>query len=191
MPVSIPADELDVMSPYRGGPVLEFGNKKNSTGEYREHYVANGCKSYTSIDWNGKNGALPIDCNEPFLLSPKNWSLITNFGFSEHVSDQPMFWYNVHENCPVSGIMCGVTPHPGHWDHHGILQPTEEFYKRLATVNGYDITKLYVNKDRKRWTVCYRFVKMRNSEFKMPVGWEDLIIPTPKPTATALRNSGL
>lgn len=192
MPVtSIPEDELDVLMPFRGGAILEFGNKKNATGTYRSWYMDNGATEYTSIDWNGKDGALPIDCNEGFFISPRNWAMVTNFGFSEHVSNQPMFWENVHNNCPPGGIMCGVTPAPGYWPHHGILQPTEHFYRKLAIANNYQVSKLYVNKKRKRHTVCYRLVKVSDQPFKMPEFWEDHIIPTPDPTQQALRNSGV
>jgi hypothetical protein len=191
MTTEIPRDELDVLSPYRGGPVLEFGNKKNSSGTYRDWYTAHGCKTYVCIDWNGEDGALDIDCTEPFKLSPSNWSVVTNFGFSEHVTDQPAFWENIHNNTPITGIMCGVTPAPGHWPHHGILQPSLQFYKRLAHLNGYDVTKLYVNNARKRHTTCYRFVKMQRSEFVMPPDWEDLILPTEAPNDQALGHSRL
>jgi hypothetical protein len=185
----LPPDEFDALSPYRGGSVLEFGNKKNSTGTYRSWYEERGCKNYVCVDWNGENGALDIDCTKPFLLSPLSWSMITNFGFSEHVTDQPAFWENIHNNCPVTGIMCGVTPAPGHWPHHGILQPTVDFYRALATVNSYDVTKLYLNTDRKRHTVCYRFMKRRHQPFRMPDNWEETIIPTPNPSQAALNHS--
>lgn len=187
----LPADELDMITPFRGGPVLEFGNKKNRTGTYRDWYMSNGASEYTCIDWNGQNNALAFDCNEPFYISPCNWALVTNFGFSEHVSNQPAFWENVHNNTPVGGILVGVTPAPGHWPHHGILQPTESFYRKLALTNGYEISKLYTNTERRRHTVCYRFIKMGHKKFCMPEFWEDLIIPTEAPTQQALRNSGL
>lgn len=187
---SIPADELQAMTPYRGGPVLEYGNKKNSTGTYRSWYEAHGCKSYTCIDWNGKDGALDIDCNEPFFLSPCIWSMVTNFGFSEHVSNQPMFWKNHHDNTPITGIMCGVSPKPGYWPNHGILQPTEQFYRDLARVNGYNEVAVWTNRQRKRHTVCYRFIKTYNREFVMPDNWENLtILPTPEPSIQARRSS--
>ncbi len=189
--VDIPADELGVIKPYRGGSILEFGNKGNRTGQYREWYEAEGCKNYVCIDWNGKDGALPMDCNEPFLISPRNFSMVTNFGFSEHVQNQPMFWENHHNHVGQTGLMVGVTPAPllGHWDHHGILQPTRGFYHALAVVNDYQVSALFINENRKRHTVCYRMVKVHDRPFVMPPHWEDMIIKTPDPSAQAHANS--
>ena len=187
----LPEDEERMLTPYRGGSVLEFGNKKNPSGTYQKWYEQRGCEHYVSIDWNGKDGALPMDCNAPFSISPRNFSVVTNFGFSEHVTNQASFWENHHRHAAVGGIFCGVTPAPGHWPNHGILQPSRDFYFALATLNGYWIVELFVNELRKRHTVCYRMIKPHDREFR----WSDdllaLIHHTEEPTQQALRNSGL
>lgn len=193
----IPADELDVMQPwFTPNYVLEFGNKKNATGRYREWYAEQGVEVYHCIDWNGEDGAIPLDVN--FAICPTDIDdpdhladLITNFGFSEHVTNQPQFWENVHNLCYPGGYMVGVTPCPGFWPSHGILQPQPTFYKMLAEANGYEIHKLHINEQRRRHTVCYRFQKLEDSSFIMPDGWEDHIIPTPQPSIQSLKSSGL
>ena len=187
----LPPDELHTLQPFLNSfTLIEFGNKKNRTGTYREFYRANGCTHYVSIDWNGRDGALALDCNEPLDL-PSQFDVVTNFGFSEHVSNQPAFWQNHHEVCTIGGIMCGVTPCPGYWPTHGILQPHIDFYWDLAEANGYAPEGIWINEDRGRPTVCYRMRKMREAEFVMPEGWETTIIPTARPSEQALRNSGL
>lgn len=187
----LPPDELHTLQPlFKDFTLLEFGNKKNRTGTYREFYLANGCTSYTSIDWNGKDGALALDCNEPLHL-PTTYDIVTNFGFSEHVSNQPAFWENNHEALKLGGIMCGVTPCPGDWPTHGILQPHIDFYWDLAAANDYWPEGIWINEARARRTVCYRMRKTSDRPFVMPEGWETTIIPTARPTDQALRNSGL
>lgn len=199
----IPADELSVLPCWLNQKtntrqpftILEFGNKKNTSGTYREWYTERGCKTYVSVDWNGKDGALPLDCN--FSLTPEDtgategYDIVTNFGFSEHVSNQPAFWKNNHDLCDVNGTMCGVTPAPGFWPHHGILQPSIGFYHELAAANHYGRWRCTVYDDRKRPTCIYSFTKVYDEPFVMPEGWEKLIIPTKDPTAQALKNSGL
>ena len=187
MTVSIPADELSVMGNLDGSRILEFGNKKNTTGEYRTYYIANGAQSYTSIDWNGQNGALPLDVNEPLDLIPCD--LVTNFGFSEHVTNQESFWRNNHDLCAPGGVMCGVTPAPGFWPRHGILQPTEDFYWALAIANDYLVGTIKTYTERKRPTVIYKFCKDQPTRFIWKDHWLKLITPTQNPSDSALRHS--
>ena len=195
----IPADELQTLTPFPPlSCVLEFGNKKNSTGTYRDWYLANHALTYESIDWNGKDGAHKLDCNYSIALSDitydvheDGFDVVTNFGFSEHVSNQRTFWENVHNLTKPGGLMVGVTPAPGHWPHHGILQPTQLFYETLAEANGYFVEKIFCNDMRRRHTICYRFRKTSDVSFQMPYRWEELIIPTEAPTEKALQNSGI
>lgn len=195
---TIPADEQEALGtlPSADFSVIEFGNKRNVSGTYRSYYEAHGCRVYRSIDWNGKDGAYPLDVNHALHCSdvdlPDPADIVTNFGFSEHVSNQPMFWTNHHRLCRPGGLLCGVTPHPRHWPRHGILQPSGAFYRSLAEVNGYEVEALWVNSNRQRWTICYRFRKPKSDfGFVMPEDWEETIIPTERPSEQALRNSGL
>jgi len=192
----LPPDELHTLEPLlKSFTLIEFGNKKNSTGTYRDFYRANGCTAYASIDWNGRDGAHKLDCNYSLHHTDVGFEapadIVTNFGFSEHVSDQPSFWRNNHTFVAVGGVMCGVTPCPGDWPTHGILQPHIDFYWDLAEENGYAPEGIWINEDRRRRTVCYRMQKLRDTHFSMPAGWESTIVPTARPSDQALRNSGL
>lgn len=216
----LPEDELATLPLYMtadsGKPdhidrlhILEFGNKKNATGTYKKYYESR-CAPivYVSIDWNGKDGALQIDVNFPVApgLHHDGWTkpfdIVTNFGFSEHVTDQKAFWKNHHDLCRPGGIMSGVTPAPEerHWPRHGILQPTLEFYRVLAEANGYTPLRLWQNTERKRYTNCYCYMKARepgapyphpDPNFVWDDDWLKLIRPTQNPTPQALKNSGL
>lgn len=190
----LPKDELHTLQPLLAQfTLIEFGNKKNPSGTYREFYKANGCTEYACIDWNGKDGAFPLDCNYSLCHTDVGFEspadIVTNFGFSEHVTDQPAYWQNHHAFCGVGGFMCGVTPNPGDWPSHGILQPHIDFYWALAEENGYGVEGIWINEDRNRPTVCYRLRKLRDAPFVMPPEWETLIIPTPAPTAQARKQS--
>lgn len=195
---SIPIDEKQTLVPLpETFDLLEFGNKKNPSGMYRAWYKANGCREYRSVDWNGEDGALPLDCNLPIHptdIDPhiNAYDIVTNFGFSEHVTDQESMWRNIHNLTKPGGIMAGVTPHPGDWPHHGILQPQVDFYWALAERNGYKVDMCWVNEDRRRRTVCYRFRRHEHRNhlpFAMPSGWQTLIHKTEQPSDAALRHS--
>jgi SAM-dependent methyltransferase len=114
------------------------------------------------------------------------FDIVTNFGFSEHVTDQEAFWRNHHDLCRPGGIMSGVTPAPefGHWPHHGILQPTVEFYRTLAEANGYTQLRLWQKQPAAEYP-------HPDPGFVWDDAWLDLITATQAPTAQALRNSGL
>jgi hypothetical protein len=149
----IPPNELFLLKSLaiKGRRVLEFGNKRNKTGCYRDWYLAEGAQSYTSIDWNGEDGALALDVRE--MLRPRldyaEYDLVTNFGFSEHVDGgQEAFFRNVHELCALGGYMVHMIPLEGHWQgHEGIrCTYTEWFLPYLAINNLYLPFNLGVDK---------------------------------------------
>ncbi len=139
----IPAHELPLIEAYatHGARVLEHGNKKNPSGIYRDWYESRGC-TYTSLDINGRNGAIKQDVRLPFDLG--QFDVVTNFGFSEHVSVQAPFWQNAYNATAVNGLMVGTLPKPHHWPHHGwsYWHPMEEFYREWADLNGMEILTL-------------------------------------------------
>lgn len=140
----IPAHELPLLEPYatQGARVLEHGNKKNPSGIYRDWYEARGC-AYTSLDINGRDGAIKQDVRQPFDFG--RFDVVTNFGFSEHVSVQAPFWRNAYNATAVGGVMVGTLPKPHHWPHHGwsYWHPMEEFYREWAELNGMEILALH------------------------------------------------
>lgn len=164
--VDIPQDELMAM-PYgvdngltlaTGSRVVELGNKKNGTGLYREFYEAQGL-SYVCLDWNGQDGAIKLDMGqripEELYDDVMGGDLVTNFGFTEHVfTDQVQCWYNVAElSGKVGCYLAMCMPFPGHWEHHGVYQPQPEWYMAWCANNGYRIHTLFVNDQRKRFTI--------------------------------------
>ena len=141
MPSSIiPAHEFPLVDPYvkSGVSVLEFGDKRNPSGIYRDWYLSRGA-SYVSVDINGRHGAHALDVRQPFDLG--TFDVVTNFGFSEHVSVQRPYWENAYNALAVGGVFVGTTPQPGHWLMHGwsYWHPMKEFFPAWAQANGMEI----------------------------------------------------
>ena len=144
----VPENEARLMLPLgiEGRHVLEFGDKRNPTGLYRDWYLERGAASYTSVDINGKNGALAFDVRDPLegklldAVGRTTFDLVTNFGFSEHVqTKQHAFFANCHRLCAVGGHMVHCIPRVGHWRQHPHMYfaYTHRFLDALAADNKY------------------------------------------------------
>lgn len=153
------------MEPLHGGTMLELGNKKNPDGLYKDWFVSLGFE-HTSVDWNGLDGALPLDLRQPLDLG--QFSMVTNIGTTEHVSEQEPVWRNLHEAVELHGVLVCVTPSPGDWWWHGEHYPTEDFYREFAHLNGYDIELLFVGNPEPRRNIYVRMVKESETAFQMP-----------------------
>lgn len=162
----IPEHELDVLLPLVGETMLEFGNKQTSGVSYKTWLTENYGIEHTSIDWNGKDGALPLDLREPLDLGL--FDMCTNFGTTEHISTQYQPWKSLHDHCATGGVIACATPIPGDWCWHGHFYPTEDFYLQFAERNGYEVEKLYVAQ--KAPTRCFyvRLAKVDDVPFVMP-----------------------
>ncbi len=117
-----------------GGRMLELGAKQ--FGRYKAWFQKMEF-DHTSVDLNGKGGALPLDLQEPLNLGA--FDVVTNFGTSEHVEEQYPCWQNIHEAVKVGGYLVSTTPLPGDWPHHGKWYPTLEFYAKFAALNAYEV----------------------------------------------------
>jgi len=139
----IPAHELPLLEPYihLGVRVLEFGDKRNPSGLYRDWYEARGA-TYQCVDINGRNGAFALDVRKRFNLGA--FDVVTNWGFSEHVSVQRPFWDNAYYALEVGGVFVGTTPKPEHWQHHAwsYWHPTREFFELWARLNAMEVLVL-------------------------------------------------
>lgn len=125
---------------------------------------------FKSIDWHGNNGVLKLDFREEM---PKELigraDILTNFGFTEHVTNQYMAWKNIHELLKVDGIciseLPGMVNFPGHLD---CPYYTEQFFNVLALENGYEILELRYQKHEipLKGQVCWCvFKKVMDVEF--------------------------
>jgi SAM-dependent methyltransferase len=162
----IPQPEQDILFPIVGKTMLELGNKKTNGVSYKSWLVSHYGIDHTSVDLNGLDGALVLDLRKP--LNFGLFDVVTNFGTSEHVSEQEPVWRNIHEACAVGGVMCGATPHPGDWHWHGDWYPTMDFYEQLAELNAYRVEILMVAQDKPVRNIYYRMIKQHDGDFVMP-----------------------
>jgi SAM-dependent methyltransferase len=98
---------------------------------------------HTSIDINGKDGALSIDLRAP-IARPEllgAFDLVTNFGTIEHVAGQYEAWRNVHRLAKEGGLMLHLLPAAGSWPGHCDYRYDADFVPALAKLCGYEILR--------------------------------------------------
>lgn len=156
-----------------GKPVkrmFELGNKINGDkGSYKDFFVKMGFE-HISVDWNGHDGALPLDLREPIYDRFEPFDIVTNIGTTEHVSNQFGVWKNIHYLCDLHGVIVSVTPYPdgNSWWWHGEWYPTEMFFERFAELNGYRIERMGRDLPPPNENLYVRLVKIDTCEFQMP-----------------------
>ena len=99
---------------------------------------------HTSIDINGKDGALPIDLSVPIGRQElvESFDMVTNFGTIEHVTRQYQGWLNVHSLAKVGGLFLHILPETGTWPGYCEYRYGEDFFPALAACCDYEILKL-------------------------------------------------
>lgn len=163
----LPAHEYGLLAPlpFPINTMLELGNKANEHGTYKAYFQALGIE-HTSVDINGQDGALPLDLRRPLGLG--QFDAVTNFGTSEHVSEQAPCWRNIVEACKVGGVIASTTPLPGDWLKHGRWYPYCDFYTHLAGLNGFRIDRLFIACEMPKRLVCARLTRVEVRSFEMP-----------------------
>lgn len=150
--------------------MFELGNKINGElGSYKNFFVKIGLE-HVSVDWNGKDGALPLDLRTPIWNEFPPFDMVTNIGTTEHVDDQVGVWANIHHLTDVNGIIVSATPYPGgkSWWWHGEWYPTESFFEQFADLNGYEIERMGKGKEVPNENLYVRLAKKEKRSFKMP-----------------------
>ena len=120
-----------------------FVSKGREIEFLKEYFIDEGA-SVKEIDYHGLNGVLKLDFREDVPQDLVNSAdLVTNFGFTEHVTNQYMAWKNVHNLLKVGGICISELPgeanFPGHID---CPYYTEEFFKELCEIMRYELIEL-------------------------------------------------
>ncbi len=120
--------------------MIELGTQildNNQTGKEYFSYLG---VNHISIDWNDRDGALPLDLSSEIKDIPQA-DVVTNFGTSEHILDQFMCWKNIHNFCKNGGIIFAFVPPVGTWPDHCDYYYTMDFFHWLAKINNYKILK--------------------------------------------------
>jgi hypothetical protein len=168
--------EWNLLSPLVGRSMLELGNKVKGDFVFKEFFEARGFR-HVSVDTNGLNGALPLDLRQPLKLG--TFDMVTNFGTSEHVSEdryegQIQCWRNIVEAMHAGSVLISVTPMPGTNRAHGAWYPYMEFFRSLAALNGLEVERLYDSKEQPdgkpgRDHILARLVRREVVPFVMPM----------------------
>lgn len=133
-----------------GLKMCELGNQimKNVVGvlpllSAKDHFTSLGIE-HTSIDLNGRDGALPLDLaaliNEPDLVG--HFDVLTNFGTSEHVKDQYECFRNIHRLVRPGGVVIHVVPPDPCGDVHGLYNYPQDFFTQLCNVCEYELINI-------------------------------------------------
>lgn len=111
--------------------------KKLSTKKAKTYFVKRGVE-HTSIDINGRDGALSIDLSKPIsgeMLG--SFDVLTNFGTSEHVSNQYECFKNIHNLVREGGIAVHLVPRKGSWKGHGLYSYAPQTFLQIGSYSGY------------------------------------------------------
>ena len=84
----------------------------------------------TSLDMNGENGSLIVDLSKE-LQPMQKFDLITNFGTSEHVSNQFQCWKNIHTLLEDNGIIINEIPEIDAWKNHCKYYVDKRFFESM------------------------------------------------------------
>jgi hypothetical protein len=131
------------LSILKGYSMLELGNQimnlENVQDISAKEYLSKLFQiEHTSIDINGKDGALNYDLCKPFDLG-KKFDIVTDFGTIEHTKKLYPVLKNVHNHCKVGGVMIHKNPKTGNFPEHGNHFFTVDFWKEYAKVTGCEV----------------------------------------------------
>lgn len=139
-------NELILKHAPKGGSVLELGNQIMNLENVqdisaKEYYTSLGF-AHTSIDQNGKDGAIAVDLSNP-IDSLGQFDIITDMGTTEHVSDLYECLCNVLKHCKEGTMIIHKNPKTGNFPGHGYHFFTLEFWAAYAQLCKLSIIEIY------------------------------------------------
>lgn len=103
------------------------------------------------------------------LVLPYKADIITDFGTLEHIEGKKglyMAWKNFHNVCKKGGLMVHCIPEEGSYKDHCFWWYTQDFMKKLAEANKYEIIELEsIGKDAEHMNVWVAMWKTEDNEF--------------------------
>lgn len=167
--------------------LLELGNQamRNDTkkaygfksGKSKVYFLGFRCNHH-AIDWNGLDGAVPLDMTKPIPIERfmDAFEIVTDFGCLEHIFGDKKYkyinqwqaWNNIHDMGKVGCIYIHTVPLWGSHRGHGKFKYTLRFFEDICKVNGYKpiISKIVKHNNRgSRDYVYSSYVKMIEKPF--------------------------
>lgn len=175
MNMLLEAVDLIGISSLKGLSICELGNlyvrdnmrpflKENGIPLYKtakKLFTHLGMKD-TSIDWNGKDGAIALDLAKPINnIGP--FDIILNGGTAEHVYDQYECWKNIHNLCKVGGLVVSIGPLSGNWLKHSPWRYSLEFFDCLSFINNYDLLERKVVTFKNQRGLDFHYISFRKN----------------------------
>jgi hypothetical protein len=140
-----------VIEKYNPKNVIEAGaqnlyNENITPAPYANVYYAKKGIEYFCIDLSKENNCIEWDLSQKQDVD-KKYQLVTNFGTWEHIGDNGKFGieasYNflhtMHKLLEIGFPIIHENPKTGHWEKHGFIFMTQEFYLEFVKVSGYEI----------------------------------------------------
>lgn len=126
---------------FKGLKMCELGNQRMRYGKHKtgKRYFEHLGVYHTSIDLNGKDGAVAYDLSKPILMWEGKFDMVTDFGTSEHVEGQRECFRNIHNFCRVGGVMVHAVPMKGTYAGHSPYHYDREIFDKLALDNNYEV----------------------------------------------------
>jgi hypothetical protein len=130
-----------------GDQVIDAGDAPERTG--KEFFTNRGFE-HTSVDLNGKHGAIVKDLTKPeqFVDWHGQWDVVTNSGTTEHVEPfeaQYECYRIIHDCLRVGGVAVHLIPDVderdgrGAWKNHCRYYYSEAFFNALAKACDYEV----------------------------------------------------
>jgi SAM-dependent methyltransferase len=142
----------------------------------RALYRRLGLRDYTSIDMFDARADWRLDLNQPCRL-PRRFSVVTNFGSSEHIFNIAQSFRTVHELLEPGGTALFVLPAFGDINH-GFWNVHPTVYFDVAEENGYTVEDLvYIDNFGVRCRLAEENANEPFSFRDLPVTVEDCMRP--------------
>ncbi len=143
-----------------GKNLLELGDQ-TMRNDVKVHYAMDSGYSkiyflklrcnHHSIDWNGFQGAIPLDLTEPIPIRryKRMFDVVTDFGCMEHIGRAPdrflgqwQAWKNIHDVCKKKGVFVHTISAKGSYPGHGFFHYSIEFFNKLCKANNYKVISI-------------------------------------------------
>lgn len=166
-------DDAIYESQIKSFKMVELGNQfikgvTLETGKIAKDYFVSKGFDHTSLDINGKNGAIKVNLNIEIkdVNLIKSFDVLTNFGTAEHVTKQYICWKNIHNLVKQGGLFVHLVPLTKNWKSHGYYKYTIEFFNKMAFSCNYKILKCFIrNGLPKNNMICCSMIKLEDNDF--------------------------
>jgi hypothetical protein len=93
---------------------------------------------YAAVDIDGSSNSIPLDLNFDAIpeAARKHFTLVTNFGTTEHAANQLNAFKIIHDLTAPGGIMLHTVPAQGYLNH-GLVNYNPKWFWMLARSNAY------------------------------------------------------